>query len=267
MTALLDTDLLNSVLGDTIFAGKIQTFSTIDSTNTHAMREAQNGAPHGAVMVAEEQTAGRGRGAHAWHSEPHAGLYASIVVRPSIRPADALWLSLATGLGVQRAVENVTGLVADIRWPNDLLLNGRKFAGILTEMNAEATRVRYAVIGIGMNVNHGAFPPELQETATSLRVELDRTIDRSELLIATLRAMHTEIAALMHPQNFAAATERILDRMEQKSTWVRGKRVVVEEAEGYTGVTAGLNALGFLQVATESGIRTVLSGGVREAKG
>lgn len=267
MTGLLDTDALNVALADTIFAGNIQIFSTIDSTNTHAMREAQNGTPHGSVYVAEEQTAGRGRGAHSWHSEPNTGLYMSIVVRPSIPPADALWLSLAAGLGVLQAVENVTGSVADIRWPNDLLLNGRKFAGILTEMNAEATRVRYAVIGIGMNVNHSAFSPELRETATSLRLECNRMIDRGELLIATLRAMNSEIAALIHPQGFAAATDRILSRMEQKSTWVRGKRVVVEEAEGYTGVTAGLNALGFLQVATETGLRTVLSGGVREAKG
>jgi len=267
MTALLDADALNSALEDTMFADKVEVFSTIDSTNTHAMQEAQKGAPHGTVYVAEEQTAGRGRGAHTWHSEPHAGLYISIVVRPQITPADALWLSLAAGLGVQEAIQNVTGLVADIRWPNDLLLNGRKFAGILTEMNAEATRVRYAVIGIGINVNHGSFPLELRGLATSLRLESDRIVLPQDLLVAILKTMHSEIESLMRPERFPQATRGILTRIEANSTWIRGRRVSVDEAEGYTGVTAGLNGLGFLQVETKSGLRTVLSGGVREAKG
>jgi BirA family biotin operon repressor/biotin-[acetyl-CoA-carboxylase] ligase len=267
MSASLDPAALHVALADTIFAGKIQVFPTIGSTNTHAMQQAQDGAAHGSVYVSEEQTAGRGRGAHAWHSEPHAGLYLSILVRPQMAPADALWLSLAAGLAVQAAVQNVTTMVADIRWPNDLLLNGRKFCGILTEMNAEATRVRHAVIGIGINVNHGAFPPELQSVATALRLECGQVVCSQDLLIALLREMNAELACLMEPRQFSSATHRILARMEAHSTWIRGKRVTVEEGGGYTGVTAGLNSLGFLQVETGNGLRTVLSGGVREAKG
>ncbi len=266
MNDLLEADTVNLALRETIFADKVRIFPTIDSTNTHAMQQAANGAPHGSVYVAEEQTAGRGRGAHAWHSELYAGLYISIVVRPEMTPADALWLSLAAGLAVQSAVENVTALVADIRWPNDLLLGQRKFAGILTEMNAEATRVRYAVTGIGINVNHGNFPPELRDVATSLRLESDRPVRREDLLTAILRAIHAEIAALSQRETFAQATKRILHRIEQKSTWIRGKRVHVDEAGGYTGVTAGLDTRGFLRVETPAGMRTVLSGGVRAAK-
>jgi BirA family biotin operon repressor/biotin-[acetyl-CoA-carboxylase] ligase len=263
---LLDTEELKSALAGTIFAGKIQTFSTIDSTNTHAMQEAQKGAPHGSVYLAEEQTAGRGRSAHVWHSESLAGLYISIILRPQMSPADALWISLASGLAVQAAVENVTALVADIRWPNDLLFGSRKFGGVLTEMNAEATRVRYAVAGIGINVNHGRFPEELKDVATSLRMESDRFTSRQELAIAILQAMHKEIEALMQLENFHRATGSILKRIEKHSSWIRGKRVSVNEAGGYTGVTAGLDSLGFLRVQTEAGMRTVLSGGVREAK-
>ena len=126
------------------------------------MQEAAKGAPHGSVYIAEEQTAGRGRGDHAWHSEPYSGIYVSILLRPQLAAADGLWLSLATGLAVQRAIENVTGLVTDIRWPNDLLSNGKKVGGILVEMNAEASRIRHAVIGIGINVNQRQFPAELR---------------------------------------------------------------------------------------------------------
>lgn len=265
MTDLLDADAVNSAAKGTIFANKVQIFPTIGSTNTHAMQEAQKGAPHGSVYVAEEQTAGRGRGAHAWHSEPYAGLYISILVRPQMVPADALWLSLATGLAVQAAIENVTALVADIRWPNDLLFGNRKFGGILTEMNAEVTRVRYAVTGIGINVNHGQFPLDLQEVATSLRQESDRIVSRQDLLSAILQAMNSEIEALMQPDSFVDTTRGILARIERKSSWIQGKRVSVDEGGGYTGVTAGLDASGFLKVQTDAGMRTVLSGGVRSA--
>lgn len=264
MTDLLDSNALRTALAGTMFASDLHIFSTIGSTNTHAMQKGASGAPSGAVYIAEEQTAGRGRSDHGWHSEPFAGLYVSILLRPQIKPADALWLSLAAGLAAQRAVRNVTALIADIRWPNDLLLGNRKFGGILTEMNAEATRVRHVVIGIGMNVNHTRFPAELDSIATSLRNESSRETSRQDLIIELLQAMHDEIGALLQSNTFAAATRSILQRIEENSTWIRGKRVFVDEAEGYTGVTAGLDELGFLRVKTQAGMRTVLSGGVRE---
>jgi BirA family biotin operon repressor/biotin-[acetyl-CoA-carboxylase] ligase len=265
MIDTLDLSAINAALSGTIFADKINLFSRLDSTNTLAMKEAGNGARHGSVYVAEEQTAGRGRGDHAWHSEPYAGIYLSILLRPRIPAADALWLTLLSGLAVQDAVANVTNMVADIRWPNDLLLGNRKFGGILTEMSADAAQVRYAVVGIGINVSHGQFPPELREAATSLRLESDRTLLRQDLLVAILQAMNSELSGLLSEEGFEAATQSILNRMEKNSTWVRGKWVVVGEAGGYTGVTAGLDTRGFLRVETSSGIRTVLSGGVRTA--
>jgi BirA family biotin operon repressor/biotin-[acetyl-CoA-carboxylase] ligase len=267
MDDLIHSSEVNSGLEGTMFAGNVRLFSTVDSTNTLAMQEAQIGAPHGSVYVAEEQTAGRGRGAHDWHSEPCAGLYISVILRPEMAPADALWLSLATGLAVKAATENVTALVADIRWPNDLMFGSRKFGGILTEMNAEGTRVRYAVVGIGINVNHGQFPAELRELATSLNIELGRAVPRQDLLVGILQTLHEEVQALTRPGNFARATDKILKRIDQNSSWIRGKRVTVNEAGGYTGVTAGLDARGFLRVETDTGLRTVLSGGVRAAKG
>ena len=269
MADTLDLDTLQVSLAGTMFQGKLHLFPSIESTNTFAMQEGARGAPHGSVYIAEEQTAGRGRGDHSWHSEPHSGLYVSVLLRPEIAAAEGLWLSLATGLAVQQAIENVTTLVTDIRWPNDLLLGGRKVGGILLEMNAEAVRVRYAVIGIGINVNHRQFPPELRSQATSLRLETDRAPVRQDLLVAVLECLQQEIDSLIQAEKFAGACAGILARIEKKSSWIRGKQVYVEEAGGYTGVTAGLDEKGFLRVRTDDGVRRVLSGGVRErfAKG
>lgn len=260
----LDLDALQRALTGTMFHGKLHLFSSIESTNTHAMQEAVKGAPHGSVYVAEEQTAGRGRGDHAWHSEPYTGIYVSILLRPQLAAADGLWLSLATGLAVQRAIKTVTKIVTDIRWPNDLLLNGRKVGGILVEMNAEASRIRYAVIGIGINVNQRMFPGQLSSKATSLRLETGREIVRENLLVEMLQCLSEEIDALIQLESFAASCAEILQRLEAKSTWIRGKQVFVDEAGGYTGVTAGLDEKGFLRVQTDHGVRRVLSGGVRE---
>ena len=260
----LDLDALQTSLAGTIFEDKLHLFPSIESTNTHAMQEAVKGAPHGSVYISEEQTAGRGRGDHAWHSEPYSGIYVSVLLRPQLAAADGLWLSLATGLAVQRAIENVTGLVTDIRWPNDLLFRGRKVGGILMEMISETSRIRHVVIGIGINVNQSEFPAKLSSGATSLRLETDRSIMREDLLISTLHCLNGEFDAMILPDNFAAACVGILGRLETKSTWIRGKEVFVDEAGGYTGVTAGLDEKGFLRVQTDDGVRRVLSGGVRE---
>ena len=182
MPDLLLPEFLAPALQGTIFAQHIHHYFRIGSTNAEAMhaaaapdhatarksRAAGTPAPEGSVYVAEEQTAGRGRGGHGWHSARSAGIYCSVVLRPQVAPADVLMLSLAAGLAVLQGVEQVTGLRADLRWPNDLLLGGKKFCGILIEMNAEATRVRYAVVGMGINVNQETFPPSI--AATSLRM-------------------------------------------------------------------------------------------------
>jgi BirA family biotin operon repressor/biotin-[acetyl-CoA-carboxylase] ligase len=256
-----DLPAIDAALAGTPFAGHIRYFPTIHSTNVLAMQEAADGAPEGMVYLADEQTAGRGRGAHSWHSALGAGLYVSILLRPKVAPADILWLSLAAGLAVRDAVHHVTSLEADIRWPNDLLFGKKKFCGILTELNAEVTRVRHAVVGIGINVHQEQFPPELSPIAASLRTETGRSWARQDVLIALLQSLYRESQALSADAPAAAAS--ILSRLERASSWVRGKQVHVDEGGGYSGVTAGLDARGFLQVRTSDGLRTVHSGGVR----
>jgi BirA family biotin operon repressor/biotin-[acetyl-CoA-carboxylase] ligase len=261
-----ELDALERQLAGTPFAGKIRHFPSIDSTNTLAMREAEQGQESNTVYLADEQTGGRGRGAHEWHSAAGSGLYVSILVRPTIAPADVLWLSLATGLAAQAAIREVTSVAPDIRWPNDLLFSGRKLGGILTELNAEVTRVRHAVIGIGINVHQPSFPPELAAFATSLKIETGRDWSRQDLLVALLRHLHQEIDRLTTPRNLEPATADIRKRLIGGSSWIQGKTVTVTEMDTFTGVTDGLDSRGFLRVRTAQGIRTVLSGGVREGR-
>jgi BirA family transcriptional regulator, biotin operon repressor / biotin---[acetyl-CoA-carboxylase] ligase len=270
-----DLATVHKAIANTRFAGKLQHFESIASTNLHAVETASgdNSAPDGSVYIADQQTAGRGRGGHSWHSAPGDGLYLSVLLRPhQMAMADALWLSLSTGLAAQRALQQTTGITPDIRWPNDLLLNHKKVGGILVESSSTPTQtgesalLRFAVIGIGINVNHESFPPELAPLATSLRRETGQPHARETLLQNLLLALDDEIYALeLELRNQLPAPQAgLLDRFTAASTWVRGKRVRVDEAGGYTGETAGLDARGFLRVAGDDGtLHTVLSGGVR----
>ena len=247
------------------FAKQIHHYYKIGSTNSEAMRSAAEGAPEGSVFLAEEQLAGRGRGAHTWHSARSAGIYCSVILRPAMPPSDALIFSLAAGLAVRAAVVEIAPqLLVDMKWPNDLLLSSKKFCGILTEMNAEATRVRHLVVGMGINVNQAKFPAELREIATSLRIETGTEWSRVELCAALLKSLDREYRSFVED---AGTRDAILRRFEESSSSVRGRKVSIEvsteENGGLTGVTEGLDERGFLRARTADGLRTVVSGTVR----
>jgi BirA family biotin operon repressor/biotin-[acetyl-CoA-carboxylase] ligase len=262
---LLLPEMLAPSLKGTIFgtqSGKhIHHYYKIGSTNSEAMRSAAEGAPEGSVFLAEEQLAGRGRGAHTWHSARSAGVYCSVILRPAMPPSEALIFSLAAGLAVRAAVAEIAPqLSVDLKWPNDALLSGKKFCGVLIEMNAEATRVRYLVVGVGINVNQQKFPAELREIATSLRIETGTEWSRVELTAALLKSLDREYRALVDDPGASAS---IMRRFEETSSSVRGKKVSVEENGGLTGVSEGLDERGFLQVRTPNGLQTVVSGTVK----
>jgi BirA family biotin operon repressor/biotin-[acetyl-CoA-carboxylase] ligase len=260
---LLLPEMLAPSLKGTIFgaAKQVHHYYKISSTNSEAMRSAAEGASEGSVFLAEEQLAGRGRGAHSWHSARSTGIYCSVILRPVMPPSDALIFSLAAGLAVRAAVAEIAPqLLVDLKWPNDLLLGGKKFCGILTEMNAEATRVRHLVVGIGINVNQAKFPAELREIATSLRIETGTEWSRVELCAALLKSLDREYRSLVKD---AGARDAILRRFEEGSSSVRGRKVSIEENGGLAGVTEGLDERGFLRVRTAEGLRTVMSGTVR----
>jgi BirA family biotin operon repressor/biotin-[acetyl-CoA-carboxylase] ligase len=258
---LLLADIVAPLVKGTIFSRNIHHYYKLASTNTSAMEAAADGVPEGTVFLAEEQTGGRGRGGHAWHSARSVGIYCSTVLRPALPPSEVLVLSLAAGLAVRRAVlEIAPELPVDLKWPNDVLLGEKKFCGILTEMNAEATRVRYLVVGIGINVNQANFPADLRGIATSLSAATGSEWSRVELTAALLKSLDREYRELT---TNSSTRESILQRFAESSSYVQGKRVRVEENGEFEGLTEGLDARGFLQVRTALGLRAVLSGTVR----
>lgn len=259
-STLYDIPEIHSGLASTIYAGILQYFPETGSTNTLAMQAANAGAREGTVFLADRQLAGRGRNGHRWHSEAGSAILVSVVLRPRIAPAQALWLSLMAGVAAHEAISRTCGVVCDLRWPNDLLIERKKVCGILTEISADSEQLRFAVVGIGINVNQPSFPAEIEHLATSLRLETGKSWSRSELLIALLRSLEAEYRRGLVNDG----KNVLLRKVEAISSYARGKRVHVDEAGGYEGITDGLDARGFLRVRTLGGIKTVLSGGVRE---
>jgi BirA family biotin operon repressor/biotin-[acetyl-CoA-carboxylase] ligase len=277
-----NTAEVEAAITGTGFHTRLMHFPIVGSTNQLAL-EAANAGARGGVWIADEQTAGRGRGGHAWHSAPGDGLYVSALVTPRIPLSFATSLPLHTGLAVQAAVLEVTGLNLDIRWPNDLMFGNLKCGGILVE-SAAATDgseptwlpqhrppLKYAVIGIGLNLNHPVFPPELAHLATSLKIESGRDFTREPILAAILRHLDEEMKLVRKGFLGTDNGPDVRSRLQGASSWVSGKRVRVGADEhgfgGYTGWTRGLDASGFLLVEADDGtLQTVLSGGVRSAK-
>lgn len=227
---------------------------TTPSTMQEAAALAARGEPHGTVVVAEEQTAGMGRQGHSWHSEAAAGLYLSIVLRLPLVLDGLPVLTMALGLAVQTAVNEGAGVECDLRWPNDVLLNEKKLAGILVQTAESAL-----IAGIGVNVNQSAFPNELSSIATSLLIETGNPQSKDTLLDRIV-STSLEYAALVSVRG----TRPILEQFEARSSYVRGKEVEVEVGDRVIrGITAGLDEKGFLLVDTPNGIETIITGGVR----
>jgi len=260
---MYDLSALESALAGTAFAGNLHFEPATGSTNSDAMAAAREGAPHGSVFFADEQTAGRGRGDHAWHSAAGQGLYVSVLLRLGMPSSRMPLLPLAAGLAVAAAIRNASGLAVDLRWPNDLLIGPRKTGGILVESQSEHGGPGFAVVGIGINVHQQSFAPGLATPATSLDLELGRWADRQPLLIALLESLDHEARALLDP----AALAGIPDRVARASTWVRNREVEVHGPQACTGITEGLDEHGFLRVRTATGLVHVQTGGIRAAGG
>ena len=236
---------------------RIAWFRSIDSTMKEGATMSHQGCPSGTVVVAEEQTAGQGRHGHAWHSEPESGLYVSVVLRLMLSPDALPALTLALGLATAEAIARATDLRCDLRWPNDVMIGDHKVAGILVQLIDDA-----AIAGIGINVNHAAFPPDVAALATSLRLASGRAHERELLLVTLLRSVDSCCKMLLD-----GGKEPILKMLQQSSTYACGKRVRVEQAsETIEGVTAGLDASGYLLVRKDDGnVATIVGGGVRPA--
>src|SRR5262245_37360872 len=187
-------DLAALVDGNRIVGRDIRVFEKTNSTNDVAEKLARDGVKEGAVIFAEAQTQGRGRLGRRWLSPPRRGLWFSVLLRPDLRPQAATQLTVAAATALVRAIRGQTGLNPDIKWPNDILIRGRKVAGVLTELSAELDHIKHLILGIGLDVNQlaGDFPPELRKLATSLRIETGRELHRAELAAAILRELDAD---------------------------------------------------------------------------
>src|SRR5215472_13323547 len=219
---ILTADELRRRLKGSLFGKRIHHFFKTDSTNRVAFELARAEEPEGTVVLAEEQTGGRGRAGRVWHSERATGIYVSLLLRPKLAPVQAPLLTMMAGLSAHTAVEAGTGLSVDLKWPNDLIIRGKKAGGILTEMHAEPGQIRFVVVGIGLNVNQERFSGELAGIATSLRQETGKTQSRMELLVRLLREFESDYNRFLR-EGIAG----VIQRFEVLSSYAHGKKVRV----------------------------------------
>lgn len=198
----LEQGLKTKTMGQSIYF-----YEETDTTNNRARELALEGAPEGTLVVAEKQTAGRGRRGKVWESPLGTGIWMSLVLRPQIMPAEASVLTLLCGLATAEAIEAETGLSAGIKWPNDILINGKKAVGILTEMDCEMSEVHFVIPGIGINVNTASFPPEIADIATSLYLECGKTVSRRRLVHKVLERLEEHYETFLRTGSFAAMLE------------------------------------------------------------
>jgi BirA family transcriptional regulator, biotin operon repressor / biotin---[acetyl-CoA-carboxylase] ligase len=229
-------------------------FETTTSTMTEAARLAASGASHGTIVVAEEQTAGVGRLGRSWQSHAELGIYCSILLRLAVEPGTLPVINLLLGLATAEAIQKSTHVACDLRWPNDVLINERKVAGILAQLVENCV-----VAGIGINVNQTSFPSDLRTPATSLRIENGGTLQsREDILIKLLESVDAFSSMLM-----AEGSECIVRAFTSASSYALDRRVLIEE-DGRRGITAGLDEDGFLLVRFDNGrMERIAAGGVR----
>jgi len=256
---VLHADDLLARLHKTKTVGRdIRVFEQTTSTNDVIEKLALDGVKEGAVVFAESQTKGRGRLGRKWISLTHKGLWFSLLLRPDLRPQEATRLTVASATALCRAIHSETGLNVEIKWPNDILICGKKVAGILTEMSAELDRIQYIILGIGVNVNTGAgeFQPELRKLATSLKIESGRVISRADLAAAILHELDRDYARVCEGE-FAT----LADEWEARCTTI-GRNVTIQiGGRRLRGRAESLSDDGALLLRTEHGHLESITGG------
>ena len=235
-------------LGTTYLRGPIYHFESAPSTNDTAKLLGTQGAAEGVLVLAETQTTGRGRLGRFWLSPPSLGIYASLLLRPPLPPTELPQITLSTAVAVVRALTRAAGVTPGIKWPNDLILNGKKLGGILTEMETESDQIRYLVVGLGLNINNPDFPPELAGRATSLLKETGRPFSRLAILQAWLEEFET-----LYERFLARGFPEILEEWKQHSVTL-GKYVAVRQGPRQVeGLAQEIAADGALLVETTRG--------------
>ena len=224
-------------------------YKQLDSTNIEITRLAAQGAAHGTVVVADEQTAGKGRRGRNWESPAGENIYMSVLLRPDCIPNRAPMLTLVMAYSVAEALKGIGFANVQIKWPNDLVLSGKKICGILTEMRLEDSRIDYVVVGVGINVNTSQFPAELRETATSLYQESGKLFDRKDIVESVVTHFDEAYRKFLKTQDLSFLRDEYNDMLVNVGKEVR----VLEPGNEYTAYAQGINSEGELLVRTKDG--------------
>ncbi|MCE7792146.1 biotin--[Salipaludibacillus sp. CUR1] len=244
---LSEHDIYSRIKKNDLFENVVY-HNSVTSTQTVAQQLANEGVSEGTVVVADEQTGGKGRLGRVWDSEKGSGVWMSLVLKPQIDFRKAPQLTLLTAVAVTRAIESVSGLPLSIKWPNDLLVNGKKLCGILTEMQADPDRVQSVIIGIGLNVNHGAFPEDLSEIATSMNIEAGKPFNRAEVIAAILNEF-----SWLYRTYLSQGFSLIKPLWEAHAVSI-GKKIVARSTAGTTeGYALGIDGEGVLLLQDNQG--------------
>lgn len=234
-------------------------FEVIDSTNTKAKQLAEQGAEEGLLVVADSQQSGKGRRGKSWSSPPGENIFMSFVLRPDLPPQCAPMITLLAGLAVAGGIRKLTGLKAEIKWPNDIVVQGQKVCGILTEMSAELEQIHYVVTGIGINVNTDCFPAEIAKTATSIRLQTGEMTSRSQLIAVILSEFE------QYYQLFLQTNDMSLLKAEYQAMLVNKNRQILVTGPGHKqqGLCLGINDKGELLMEGPDGqVKEVMAGEV-----
>lgn len=254
---------LSSVIDSQWAAKKIYYFEETDSTNIRAKRLGDHGEPRGTLVVANQQNAGRGRRGRGWVSPEGCSIYMSLLLRPIFHPTKAPMLTLVMALAVAKGVNECTGLDVEIKWPNDIVINGKKLVGILTEMSTEVDYINHVVIGVGINVNMERMPEELQEKATSLRIESGHTQKRSELIAEIMRQFERYYALFLETQDLRKIQDEYNELLVNRDEEVR----VLGTKDEYNAYALGINQEGELLVKRQDGITEAIFAGEVSVRG
>lgn len=260
--ALIPAEILHTLRAKRL-GRTLHTFKTVQSTNDLAGQYAESGAPEGTVVTAEQQTKGRGRLGRIWFSPSGTGIYVSIILRPNLPPDAAPGLSVMTALALAETLTPYEPGLVQIKWPNDVLINGRKTAGILTELSAERRKVNHVIVGVGINVNQqpGMFPPEIRPLATSLRRELHHKVDRPALLRAFLYRLEREYDLYLKSR-----LKKSHARLRKYSSLINHQITIQSGQTRTSGLVTDIDLDGRLVLKTDSGLQTVVAGEVTVVK-
>ena len=255
---ILDGHQIRSLLHTQWAAHKIIIMDSVDSTNSEVKRRAEEGAQQGLLVISEEQTAGRGRRGRYWESQKGQGIFMTLLLKPAIEPGNASMLTLVMGMAVRDAIQRITGLDAAIKWPNDIICDGKKVCGILTEMSAQIDYINYIVIGVGINVNNQEFPEEVRQVATSIYQQTGQAVKRGELAAETMNCFEKYYEKYLVTQNLQNLMEEYNRHLIN-----RGREVLIlDMKKQFSGTALGINESGELLVETNGETVCVSAGEV-----